>query len=75
MLYVPKETLDIKIGDVALTGVAQWVGHHPTKQMVAGSIPGQDTCLGCGFGAHMRGNQSLFPFLSFSLHLSLKLNK
>ena len=32
--------------EAALTGVAQWVGHHPTKQEVAGSIPGQGTCLG-----------------------------
>ena len=31
-----------------LTGVAQWVGRLPTKQKVTGSIPSQDTCLGCG---------------------------
>ena len=27
----------------ALTGVAQWVGRHPTKQKVVNSIPGQVT--------------------------------
>ena len=29
-----------------LTGVAQWVGRHPAKQKVTGSIPGQGACLG-----------------------------
>ena len=33
----------------ALPGVAQWAGCHPGNQKVAGSIPGQGTCLGCGF--------------------------
>ena len=32
-----------------MTSVAQWVGHRPTKQGVAGSIPGEGTCLGCRF--------------------------
>ena len=45
---------------LALTGVAQWVGHRPAKQKVASSILSQGTCLGCGFcpqvGAHIRGN-------------------
>ena len=31
----------------ALTGVAQWVGHCPTKRKVAGPSPGQGTCLAC----------------------------
>lgn len=34
--------------ELALTGVAQWVGHHPQPK-VAGSIPDQDTGLCCGF--------------------------
>ena len=34
----------------ALSGVAQSVGHHPTKQKVASLIPGQGTRLACGFG-------------------------
>ena len=29
---------------------AQWDGGHSTKQKVAGSIPGQSTCLSCAFG-------------------------
>ena len=27
------------------------VRHHPAKQKVTDSIPGQGTCLGCGFGS------------------------
>ena len=30
-------------GRNALSGVAQWVGHHPTKHKVAGSLPSQGT--------------------------------
>ena len=35
---------------IALTSVAQWVGHHLAKQKATGSVPNQGTCLGCGFG-------------------------
>ena len=38
----------------ALTGVAQWVGRHPINRKVAGSIPSQGTCLGCGPGFPVR---------------------
>ena len=31
----------------ALAGVAQWIECQPVNQRVAGSIPSQDTCLGC----------------------------
>ena len=31
-------------------GAAQWAGYCSANQKVAGSIPSQDTCLGCGFG-------------------------
>ena len=34
----------------ALTSVAPVVGHTPAKRKVASWIPGQGTCLGCGFG-------------------------
>ena len=27
-----------------------WLECHPVNQMVVGSVPGQDTRLGCGFG-------------------------
>ena len=37
----------IKIVNTAMTGVAQWVGDHSTKQKVTGLIPSQGTCLGC----------------------------
>ena len=33
---------------LALTDVAQLVGHWPAKQEVTNSIPSQGTCLGCG---------------------------
>ena len=32
--------------------LARWLSqlrHHPVHQKVVGSIPGQGTCLGCGF--------------------------
>ena len=32
----------------ALAGVAQWIEHRSANQWVTGSIPSQDTCLGCG---------------------------
>ena len=35
---------------LALVGVAQWIEHRPENQRVDGSIPSQDTCLGCGPG-------------------------
>ena len=47
------QTLLITMGSVALTSVAQPVGHHLTKQKVTSSIPSQDTCLGYGPGAQL----------------------
>ena len=40
----------IKNNNLALTGVAQWIEHQPANERVAGSIPSQVTCLGCGPG-------------------------
>ena len=37
----------------ALAGVAQWIECRPANQRVAGSIPSQDTCLGCGPGPQL----------------------
>ena len=34
----------------ALAGVAQWIEHQPENQRVAGSVPSQGTCPGCGPG-------------------------
>ena len=63
---------------LALTGVAQWVGHQTANQNVSGSIPSQDTCLGCGPGPQLgacerQPHTDVFsPSLSPSLPLSLK---
>ena len=68
----------------ALPGVAQLVECPPAKRMGTGLIPGQDTCLGCGFdpllGVHTRGNQlkfvshthryALSPFLLLALKIT-----
>ena len=41
--------------DVALTGVAQWVGCYPAKREVAGLIPAHGTGLDCEFGHAFEG--------------------
>ena len=41
--------VNIKVS-FTLAGVAQWIEHWPANQRVAGSIPSQGTCLGCGSG-------------------------
>ena len=49
--------------NIALGSVAQLGGRYPSKQKVAGLIPGQGTCLGCTFGAvglHAKDNQLIF---------------
>ena len=51
----------------ALAGVAQWTERPPANQRVAGSIPSQSTCLGCGPGqvprrGRARGNHTLMFF-------------
>ena len=38
-----------KVG-ITLAGVAQWIERQPVNQRVAGLIPSQGTCLGCGPG-------------------------
>ena len=42
----------LKMEKRALAGVAQWSECRPVNQRVAGSIPSQGTCLGCGPGPH-----------------------
>ena len=39
----------------ALAGVIHWIEHRPMDQRVAGSIPSQGTCLGCGPGIPVGG--------------------
>ena len=50
-----KETLETSSqdGSIALAGVAQWIEHWPVNQRVAGSIPSQDTWLGCRPGPQL----------------------
>ena len=38
---------------MALTGVVQWVEHHPANRKAAGSISSQGTSLGCGPGPQL----------------------
>ena len=67
----------------SLAGVAQWIEHWPENQRVAGSIPSQGTCLGCGPGPQLGASEKQLidvtrrfsPSLSPSLPLSLKINK
>ena len=42
-----------KIKYTALAGVAQWIECWPANQRVAGLIPCQGTCLGCGPGPQL----------------------
>ena len=62
----------LKKNKTVLASAAQLVGHHPTSQRVAGSIPSQGTCLGCGarspFGAQMGAQPTDISLPLFSLH-------
>ena len=65
---------------MALADVAQWIEHGPANQRVAGSIPSQGACLGCGPGPQWGAHERQPPIdvslpLSLSLSLSLKINK
>ena len=57
----------------ALAGVAQWTEHHPANQKVAGLIPGQGTCLGCGPGPQLGACESQLIDISLPIHVSLHL--
>ena len=67
----------VKTDVMALTGVAQLVGHRPAKQKVTGSVPGQGTCLGYGFcllsgsvrEASKQASNPCFSFTSMFLFL------
>ena len=75
---------------LALAGVAQWIEYRLANQRVAGSIPSQGTCLGCGpnhqLGAcerqpidvslsHRYSSPTLFPSFPLSLPPPLSKNK
>ena len=38
---------------LAMADVAQWIEYWPANQKVSGSIPCQDTCLGCRPGPQL----------------------
>ena len=75
---------DVQKVSVALAGVAQWIECQSVNERVAGLIPCQGTCLGCGQGPQLGAckgqaatsgcisQTSMFLSLSFSLpsHLS-----
>ena len=70
----------LKILEISLAGVASWVEGQHANQKVAGSIPGQGTCLGCGPGPWLGHVQEatdgcFSPSLSPSRPFSLKINK
>ena len=79
-----KMSQKIKNRAATLASVAQWIDHLPASWRIAGSIPNQDTCLGCGWGAQLGAwekqpidvSLACFPpSLSQSLPLPLKVNK
>ena len=51
-------------------GVAQWIERWPENQRVAGLIPSQGTCLGCGPGPQ-QGVQKRQPHIDVSPSLFL----
>ena len=55
---------------IALAGVAQWIECWPVKGKVAGSIPSQGPCLGCGPGPP-QGAHKRQPHIDVSLPLFL----
>ena len=56
--------------DSALAGVAQWIELQTANQRVAGLIPSQGTCLGCGPGPQ-EGAPKRQPHIDVSLPLFL----
>ena len=68
-LVYPQVWIFFKITIVVLAGVAQRVEHQTANQKVAGSIPGQGTCLGFGPGPQLvalfKIQSDLLIFMSF----------
>ena len=70
--------LPLKLLQLALAGVDQWIEHWLVNQNVAGSVPSQGTGLGCcqipGWGRCISCT-SMFLTLSFSVPSHLSKNK
>ena len=58
---------------MALTGVAQWAGHHPVNQQVMGLILSQGTCLGCRPGTGQGACERQMINVSLTHQVSLPL--
>ena len=64
------EAKALNIKKYALAGAAQWIEHQPANKRVAGLIPSQGTCLGCGPGPQY-GVHEKQPYIDVSFPLSL----
>ena len=58
--------LDKRNENYALAGVAQWNECRPVNQRVAGLIPSQGTCLGCGPGPQLGACERQLIDVSFA---------
>ena len=66
------ELIHLKIVQMALAGVAQWIECQSGNRRVAGLIPSQGTCLGCGPGPQLGAcKKQLISLTSMFLSLSL----
>ena len=64
------DSFHVKKYFMALAGVAQWIELWPANKKVAGWIPSQGTCLGCGPGPQ-KGVCERQPHIDVSLPLFL----
>ena len=64
--------LSQKNEELALAGVAQWIGHWSVNWAVTGLIPGQGTWLGCRPGPQL-GVYERQPVVVSLAHVSLPL--
>ena len=59
----------LRMRELALAGVAQWIECQPANQTVAVLIASEGTCLGCGPGPQL-GVHKRHPHTDVSLPLS-----
>ena len=69
-LVITEQSQECKVQHRTLAGVAQWTEHRHVNQRVAGSMPSQGTCLGCGPGPQ-QGTCKRQPRTDVSLPLFL----